>query len=98
LNSKLIRTLTIFCLGTIVAINSFQFNQQFNLSVKYSKSFERRLNQISIQKNDKEIVLDPLPESGFLHSAEISPLPNHFTHDQLKLGLNVSAELKLKDR
>ena len=97
-NSKHIQTLTIFCLGTIVAINSFQFYQQFTLSERYSKSFDQRLNQISIQKNEKEIVLDRLPESGFLHSAEISPLPNHFTHDQLKLGLNVSAELKLKDR
>ena len=97
-NSKLIRTLTILSLGTIVAINSFQFYQQFNLSWEYSKSFDQRLNQISIQKNEKEIVLEPLPESGFLHSAEISPLTNHFTHDQLKLGLNFSAELKLKDR
>ena len=29
LNSKYIQILTIFCLGTIVAINSFQFYQQF---------------------------------------------------------------------
>ena len=89
------KVLSITAVILIIGLNSFQLHNQYHISKSYRESFDNRLIQITQQINNKQILLDPLTESGYLHSAEISNDSNHFTHDQLKLGLKIKGQLKL---
>lgn len=60
----------------------------------YASAYDNRMLDLKNLKRDNDVpnlvVLEKLPPSGWLHSAEISSRPDHFTNQHLKkyLGLN----------
>ncbi len=64
-------------------------------SYYYSIAFEKRMDELvnhDTTKNEK-IVLKPLPETGWIHSAEISRDPSHFSNQHLKKYLGLDFEI-----
>ena len=94
-NKKTFNILQSISLMIIIFLNAFQLYNQKQISNSYSKSFDKRMYQIRKQRNNNQIVLEQLPESGFLHSAEISEKSGHFSQEQLKLGLKIKGNIKL---
>ncbi len=67
-------------------------------SYYYSVAYENRMEQLlkhDPDKNENEIlVFKPLPQTGWIHSAEISPEPGHFTNQHLKKYLGLDFEIR----
>lgn len=67
-------------------------------SYYYSNAYEIRMQQLLKHDTDKNdnvnLVLKPLPETGWIHSAEISPDPNHFTNQHLKKYLRLDFQIR----
>lgn len=97
-NKKIKNVISHFAVFTVIALNTFQLINQQKLSSEYSKAFDQRLLQIKNEIDKDVIILKPLPKSGYIHSAEISTSSKHFTHEQLKKGLKINGELKLKTK
>ena len=94
-NKKGFNKLKITSLLIVIFLNIFQLYTQKQISESYSKSFDKRMSQIRKQLDNNQIVLEPLADPGFLHSAEISEKSSHFTQKQLKLGLKIKGKIKL---
>ena len=80
----------------IISINTYHLIKQYSIVKKYANAYDNRIQQIKKDRNKPVLILDPLPASGFLYSAEISENPNHFTNKQLKQGLQIKGTVKLK--
>lgn len=60
----------------------------------YANAYDARMELIMQQPENSTLVrLKPLPDSGWLHSAEISEDSTHFTNQHLKRNLNVPFNL-----
>ena len=94
-NKKGFNKLKSISLVIVIFLNAFQLYTQKQISETYSKSFDKRISQIRKQLDNNQIVLEPLADPGFLHSAEISEKSSHFTQKQLKLGLKIKGKIKL---
>ena len=90
------KIISVLALLIIVSLNVYELYNQQQITSKYSKAYDIRLLQINEAIDNNLILLEPLPDAGFLHSAEISIEPNHYTNKQLKLGLQIKGEVKLK--
>ena len=77
-------------------MNFFQLINQKQITTKYATAFDLRMNKISREINRDLIQLKPLPNSGFLYSAEINQSPSHFTNKQLKQGLRIKGQITLE--
>ncbi|MGZ4054628.1 MAG: DUF6056 family protein [Bacteroidia bacterium] len=79
------------CIGVILM--TFFIIDQFTIVRKYSEANKMRIEQInSLNKTtqkDTLIILQKLPESGMVYSAEISSDTSHFTNRELRLGYNL---------
>lgn len=66
----------------------------------YAKAYDKRmelLNNMKMHSSGATIVeVEPLPSSGWLHSAEISENPKHFSNRHLQKYLEVSFQIKRK--
>jgi hypothetical protein len=59
---------------------------QISTTTAYSKAVDRRMEAIpSLMKQSRVVSLKPLPNSGWLFSAEIDAEPDHFTNMHLSL-------------
>ena len=94
LNLILLGSFTTFLSIFFIGITCFQ---QIDIVLKYSDAYDQRIEYLKLNRNkNKLLILDPLPSSGMIFSAEISkdPLANmHF-----KKGLNLKGNVKLKDK
>ena len=97
-NKKIKNVISHFAVISAIALNTFQLIKQKNISSEYSKAFDQRLLQINNEIDNDLIILEPLPKSGYIHSAEISTSSKHFTHEQLKKGLKINGELQLNTK
>ncbi len=75
--------------------------QIFNLSLNYSKAWDQRMNELKkymeSEKSGVITIKKKLPKSGFLHNAEITSNPQHFTNQHLKEYLGSEFEIVLVD-
>ncbi len=67
--------------------------------MKYVSAYEKRMEkliELKMENNTATTELDPLPSSGWLHSAEITIYEDHFTNRHLKnyLGLDFNIAVK----
>lgn len=66
----------------------------------YAKAYDKRmelLNNMKMHSSGAIIVeVEPLPSSGWLHSAEISENPEHFSNRHLQNYLEVPFQIKRK--
>ncbi|MFC2176712.1 hypothetical protein ACFLR1_07090 [Bacteroidota bacterium] len=84
-----------------VLLFAFQGVSAFNQIPKvaaYAASVDQRMNQIiACTANDSIMVLKPLPDAGWLFSAEISNDTNHFSNKHLKLFFQNKYTFVLED-
>jgi hypothetical protein len=74
---------------------------QFNITSKYSEALDKRiklLNDLNCNGNKKLVVLEKLPPSGMLYSAEISTDSLHYNNVNLKKGLKLNFNVKLEEK
>ncbi len=71
----------------------FLIFSQYKTTSAYAKAYDQRIDYIlelnKITEKDTLIILNPLPPSGMLYSAEISNDTSHFTNRELRLGYNL---------
>ncbi|HXB38896.1 MAG TPA: DUF6056 family protein [Bacteroidia bacterium] len=75
--------------------------QQFNIASKYSAAIDKRielLNNLNCNGNKKLVVLEKLPPSGMLYSAEISTDSLHYNNVNLKKGLKLIFNVRLEEK
>ena len=71
------------------------FNGYFGyLHYQYAQAVDLRIDHIS-SCNNELIVVYPLPESGYLHSAEITTDTKHHTNKHLKKGVGLNKDIIL---
>ncbi len=71
---------------------------QFNTTKKYAAQYDARMTVLkgTILQNNTTLVIDSLPESGMLYSAEISSDTGFYTNKHLQNALNIKAAIKVK--
>jgi hypothetical protein len=71
---------------------------QLKSSWNYMKAYDTRMEIFQSKKGEKGelIKLEPLPEPGWFHSAEIATYPEHFTNRHLKSYLQLETDPVLK--
>lgn len=82
----------------IVLLTVFTIIIQLRTVPAYSKSYDKRISYLNKKKHYEGIIfLSPLPDSGLLHSAEITSDPDYFSNRHLQKGLGISADLILAE-
>lgn len=88
------KVLFTLCFAVIAGANSYHLIAQQIKLTKYSREYTERINYlISHKYQQSPLVVSPLPDSGWLKSAEISGDPHHFTNRYLQYGLQLEAEV-----
>jgi len=90
---NLISLLILFISFTIVIVN------QYIIVSNYANKLDQRTNYLKkLQKNhsQKTIILEALPPSGFLYSAEISTDTSYFGNEHYRLGHFLDFNIKIK--
>jgi len=67
---------------------------------KYASAVDKRINHIKLEakKNNKVIRVKPLPNSGYIYSAEITADVTNFKNQLLKSGLGIENDIVLIDQ
>lgn len=82
------------CFVLIAGMNAYHLIEQQIKLTKYSRAYTERINYlISHKHRQSTLLVTPLPDSGWLKSAEISGDPNYFANRHLKSGLQLNAEV-----
>jgi hypothetical protein len=86
--------LFLLCFVSIAGVNGYHLiTQQIKLT-KYSREYTERINYlISHRHQQSPLLVTPLPDSGWLKSAEISSDPDYFANRHLKAGLQLNTEV-----
>lgn len=79
----------------ITSLNIKNLIVQNKITKAYSVAYDNRINILKESTFRETIVLEPLPNSGFLYSAEISSDTKHFNNQHLKQGLCIESEIKI---
>jgi hypothetical protein len=87
--------LLIFSFSSI--INFFTLQQQLPLVREYSKAYDYRIERMKKQ-NKAELKLPPLPQSGFLVSAEISNDTAHSVTQHFVRALQIKERIKVQNK
>jgi hypothetical protein len=86
--------LFLLCFVSIAGMNGYHLIAQQIKLTKYSREYTERINYlISHRHQQSPLLVTPLPDSGWLKSAEISGDPNYFANRHLKSGLQLNAEV-----
>lgn len=67
----------------------------FSVHQEYAEAVDHRIKMIKTS-TDKKVLLDALPHSGYVYSAEITDDVNHFKNQHLKKGLGIEQDVVLK--
>lgn len=90
--SKLIDLGGIVAISCILVGTAFIFYKHIGIEPVYAKTLKSReklLNMYKEEDREKVLYLAPLPDPGFLYSAEITPDTNRAVNQQLKSGLGL---------
>lgn len=69
---------------------SFQFTTQFHITSKYAKAYDERVQTLLEANQNRNVpILQPLPPSGYLYSAEIQFDSTHHSNVHLREGLQL---------
>ncbi len=89
----------IFLVCVFICSMIFLAVDQFKIISTYSSAFDKRityLKELNHINNHHTISLQPLPQSGFLFSAEISSDTMFFSNEHLKQGLQLGFKVRKK--
>ncbi len=75
---------------------------------RYAKAVDERIEMLN-RKNEEQslrkkehshltLLVNPLPNSGYIYSSEITSDPKHYKNQHLKSGLGVQSEIVLKEK
>ena len=92
LSTSLIKLAIVF----IIFLNIWNLVTQYEITKIYAYKYDKRIRIINQLSNKDTVILEPLPNSGFLYSAEISINYEHYNNQHLKQGLNTKSELMIK--
>ncbi len=88
-------TLIGITLGGVIILNGYTLFEQLNVLPAYAAAYDERMRLLEGSKHiTGTIVLEPLPPSGLLLSAEISTDPRHFSNQHLRSGLGLRAQVE----
>ncbi len=97
-NGKLFHLVIVF----MVVVFGFQLYQgiyQIPQTTTYANAVDKRMHTIeNLQSTSGIMALDPLPDSGWLYSAEITTDTAHFTNKHLGLFINNGQQFVLKEK
>ena len=80
----------------IILFNVWNLATQYKITQNYADKYDKRIDFINQMSNMDTVILEPLPNSGFLYSSEISFDSEHYTNQQLKKGLQTKSELMIR--
>jgi len=95
----IIRYGNIISLFILIFVFSILIIKQQEIVSNYAKKLDQRtlfLKKLKKTKNKKTIILEALPSSGFLFSAEISNDTSYFGNEHYRLGLFLDFSVKIK--
>jgi len=95
----IIRYGNIISLFILIFVFSILIIKQQEIVSNYAKKLDQRtlfLKKLKKTKNKKTIILEALPSSGFLYSAEISNDTSYFGNEHYRLGLFLEFNIKIK--
>jgi len=96
---KIAWTLATVSAGLILVYNGYLLFRHTAIESKYANAVDVRLEllrQYKEEGNERTIYLAPLPDPGFLHSAEIKADTGAVLNQQLKAGLQLDFEVAVK--
>ncbi len=86
--------LFLLCFVSITGMNGYHLIEQQIKLTKYSREYTKRINYLISHKHQQSpLLVTPLPDSGWLKSAELSGNPNNPMNRYLKAGLQLNAEV-----
>lgn len=89
--SKMRKILLLLCSCLLLIFNSYKACDQFFEVREYAQAYDNRMIEVKTKcLSDQLIVVEPLPESGLLHSAEISTDTNSYLNKHFINGLGIS--------
>ena len=80
----------------IILFNIWNLATQYKITQNYADKYDKRIEYINQMSSMDTVILEPLPNSGFLYSSEISFNSEHYTNQHLKKGLQTKSELMLR--
>ncbi len=78
--------------------NGYSVFSQYPILLNYSKKFDQRIEYVKLHQHDAEIILEPLPESGILTSAELSENSYHWKNNHFKTALHFKGAIRVKSK
>jgi hypothetical protein len=91
-NKAFKKVLFTLCFVLITGMNAYHLIAQQIKLTKYSRAYTERINyMISHKHRQSPLIVTPLPDSGWLKSAEISSDPNYFANRHIKAGLQLKS-------
>ncbi len=94
LKSSRVHFIILFSLVTIVSLNIYSLISQLIILPKYAEAYDNRIVYLKKNKeNMHPIIVEPLPESGLLFSAEISTDTSNYINQHLKKGLELKSAI-----
>ena len=82
-------------LSIVIIFNIWNLATQYKITQNYADKYDKRIEFINKMSNMDTVILEPLPNSGFLYSSEISFNSEHYSNQHLKLGLQTKSELRV---
>jgi hypothetical protein len=90
--SSRVHSIVLFSLIAVCCLNTYSLISQLIILPKYAEAYDKRIVYLNKNKaNINPIIIEPLPESGLLYSAEISTDSSYFTNQHLKKGLGLKS-------
>jgi glucan phosphoethanolaminetransferase (alkaline phosphatase superfamily) len=80
----------------IILFNTWNLVTQHKITQNYADKYDKRIEYINQMSSMDTLILEPLPNSGFLYSSEISFNSEHYTNQHLRNGLQTKSELMLR--
>jgi len=81
----------------ITLFNIWNLTTQYKVTQNYADKYDKRIEFINQMSHMDTVILEPLPNSGFLYSSEISFNSEHYNNQHLKKGLETKSELMIRN-
>ncbi len=98
ISSSIVPWITILSILFVCFLNIYSTISQLKIVPKYAAACDKRILYLEQNKeNAKTIIVEPLPNAGWLYSAEISTDTSYFRNQHLKRGLGLRSGVMLKN-
>jgi hypothetical protein len=96
MKTTFVKTILLLSFIAILYLNTYTLITQILIVPKYAEAFDKRIAYLKQnQETTDVIIIEPLPKSGLLFSAEISTDPSYFTNQHFKNGLGIKNEVMI---